>query len=132
MNGSAQRSKKCFDSSNDCLLQVPRSSVVVAEDSDYIVFTVVLFRRVVDNFKTAARQKGFQVRVNCHEVTGRVTLQGTKFVWELCQHNDTAVHIGPKVLIAYLRVPTPTRPITHMNLSSSMFSLSTRIQLKQK
>lgn len=40
---------------------VPRSSSVVAEDQDYQAFTVVLFRRVVDNFKTAARGKGFQV-----------------------------------------------------------------------
>ena len=41
---------------------VPRSTSVVAEDQDYQAFTVVLFRRVVDNFKTAARGKGFQVR----------------------------------------------------------------------
>ncbi|PRW57395.1 V-type proton ATPase subunit C [Chlorella sorokiniana] len=41
---------------------VPRSSEVVAEDQDYLVFSVVLFRRVVDNFKTAARTKGFQVK----------------------------------------------------------------------
>lgn len=41
---------------------VPRSSSVVAEDNDYVVFTVVLFKRVVDNFKNAARTKGFQVK----------------------------------------------------------------------
>lgn len=41
---------------------VPRSSLVVAEDSDYVVFTVVLFKRVVDSFKTAARAAGFQVK----------------------------------------------------------------------
>lgn len=41
---------------------VPRSSQVVAEDQEYIVFTVVLFKRVMDNFKTAARGKGFQVK----------------------------------------------------------------------
>lgn len=35
---------------------------VVAEDADYLVFTVVLFRRAVDNFKAAARTKGFQAR----------------------------------------------------------------------
>jgi hypothetical protein len=40
---------------------VPRSSAAVAEDQDYLAFTVVLFRRVVDSFKTAARSKGFQV-----------------------------------------------------------------------
>lgn len=41
---------------------VPRSSRVVAEDNEYAVFTVVLFRRVADDFKQAARQQGFQIR----------------------------------------------------------------------
>ena len=41
---------------------VPRSSAVVAEDNDYCVFSVVLFRRVMDSFKTAARSRGFQAR----------------------------------------------------------------------
>lgn len=43
------------------LLQVPRSSLVVAEDNDYAVARVVLFKRVVDDFKAAARSKGYQV-----------------------------------------------------------------------
>jgi len=43
-------------------LQVPRSSKVIEEDSDYSLFSVTLFRRVEDNFKSAARPKGFQVR----------------------------------------------------------------------
>ena len=34
----------------------------MAEDSEYLVFTVVLFRRVVDSFKTSARARGFQVK----------------------------------------------------------------------
>ena len=51
---------------------VPRSSGVVAEDADYAAFTVVLFKRVVDNFKTAARAKGYQVGVHaCSVVCGR-------------------------------------------------------------
>jgi len=41
---------------------VPRSSKVIEEDSDYSLFSVTLFRRVEDNFKSAARPKGFQVR----------------------------------------------------------------------
>ena len=46
---------------------------MVAEDQDYCVCTVVLFKRVVDNFKTAARQKGFQVRAClCASAWGRV------------------------------------------------------------
>jgi V-type H+-transporting ATPase subunit C len=44
-------------------LQVPRSSKHVTEDQDYVLMSVVLFRRVVDDFKTAARVRGFQVRL---------------------------------------------------------------------
>lgn len=45
-----------------CLPTPSPAPQVVAEDQDYLVFSVVLFRRVVDNFKTAARTKGFQAR----------------------------------------------------------------------
>lgn len=41
--------------------QVPRSTRRVAEDNDYVLMSVVLFKRVADDFKTAARVKGFQV-----------------------------------------------------------------------
>lgn len=41
---------------------VPRSAVEVAEDADYVAFMVVLFRRVVDDFKLAARSKGYQAK----------------------------------------------------------------------
>mmetsp|Transcript_23866 Transcript_23866/g.28848 ORF Transcript_23866/g.28848 Transcript_23866/m.28848 type:complete len:371 (+) Transcript_23866:223-1335(+) len=41
---------------------VPRSSQKVTEDDEYALYTVVLFKRVVDSFRTAAREKGFQVR----------------------------------------------------------------------
>jgi V-type H+-transporting ATPase subunit C len=59
-------------------MQVPRSSAVVAEDNDYALVTVVLFKRVVDDFKAAARSKGYQVgephlslsrMVRCHAKT---------------------------------------------------------------
>jgi hypothetical protein len=43
------------------LLQVPRSCKRVTEDQDYVLMSVVLFRRTVDDFKTAARVRGFQV-----------------------------------------------------------------------
>ena len=42
-------------------MQVPRSSKQVAEDNDYTLFSVTLFRRVVDTFKSTARTRGFQV-----------------------------------------------------------------------
>lgn len=41
---------------------VPRSARLVTEDSEYSVVSVVLFRRVVDDFKAAARAKGYQVQ----------------------------------------------------------------------
>ncbi|GLI62901.1 ATP synthase, subunit C [Volvox africanus] len=41
---------------------VPKSSELVAEDNDYALVTVVLFKRVVDDFKASARSKGYQVR----------------------------------------------------------------------
>lgn len=43
------------------LFQVPRSSKKLHEDNEYALFTVTLFARVADNFKTSAREKGFQV-----------------------------------------------------------------------
>lgn len=41
---------------------VPRSSKLLYEDNEYALYTVTLFRRVADNFRTAAREKGFQIR----------------------------------------------------------------------
>ncbi|XP_068665476.1 V-type proton ATPase subunit C-like [Aristolochia californica] len=41
---------------------VPRSSKNLYEDNDYALYTVSLFGRVADNFKTSAREKGFQIR----------------------------------------------------------------------
>lgn len=41
---------------------VPRSSFQIAEDTDYVAYIVVLFRRVIDDFKLAARSQGFQVK----------------------------------------------------------------------
>jgi hypothetical protein len=43
------------------LLQVPRSSKKLSEDNEYALYTVTLFRKVADTFKTSAREKGFQV-----------------------------------------------------------------------
>lgn len=41
---------------------VPRSSKLINEDGEYALYTVTLFRRVVDAFNTAARENSFQVR----------------------------------------------------------------------
>ena len=41
---------------------VPRSGLLACEDPDYALFTVTLFRRVVEPFKAAARGMGVQVR----------------------------------------------------------------------
>lgn len=36
---------------------VPRSSQLVTQDNDYALFTVTLFKKVVDEFKHHAREK---------------------------------------------------------------------------
>ncbi|XP_050242833.1 V-type proton ATPase subunit C-like isoform X2 [Quercus robur] len=41
---------------------VPRSSKKLFEDNEYALYTVTLFGRVADNFRTASREKGFQIR----------------------------------------------------------------------
>ncbi|KAG8501355.1 hypothetical protein CXB51_003533 [Gossypium anomalum] len=41
---------------------VPRSSKKLYEDNEYALYTVSLFGRVADNFRTSARERGFQVR----------------------------------------------------------------------
>ena len=43
------------------LLQVPRSAKQVTEDNDYALYRVLLFRRVVEQFKSEARSRGYQV-----------------------------------------------------------------------
>ncbi|CAI0586188.1 unnamed protein product, partial [Linum tenue] len=41
---------------------VPRSSKKLFEDNEYALYTVTLFRRVADNFRTTSLEKGFQIR----------------------------------------------------------------------
>ncbi|KAK7852836.1 v-type proton atpase subunit c, partial [Quercus suber] len=41
---------------------VPRSSKKLYEDNEYALYTVTLFGRVADNFRTAACERGFQIR----------------------------------------------------------------------
>ncbi|KAB5520881.1 hypothetical protein DKX38_025200 [Salix brachista] len=41
---------------------VPRSSKKLYEDNEYALYKVALFKRVADNFRTNAREKGFQIR----------------------------------------------------------------------
>ncbi|QCD94033.1 V-type proton ATPase subunit C-like [Vigna unguiculata] len=41
---------------------VPRSSNKLYEDNEYALYNVTLFSRVADNFRTSAREKGFQIR----------------------------------------------------------------------
>lgn len=43
---------------------------MVTEDNDYALVSVVLFKRVIDDFKTACRSKGFQAS-EMEEGTGR-------------------------------------------------------------
>uniref|UniRef100_A0A7N2QZL6 V-type proton ATPase subunit C n=1 Tax=Quercus lobata TaxID=97700 RepID=A0A7N2QZL6_QUELO len=41
---------------------VPRSSKKLYEENEYALYTVTLFGCVADNFRTAARERGFQIR----------------------------------------------------------------------
>mmetsp|Transcript_24583 Transcript_24583/g.61899 ORF Transcript_24583/g.61899 Transcript_24583/m.61899 type:complete len:368 (+) Transcript_24583:215-1318(+) len=41
---------------------VPRSSIIVSQDNDYVLCTVTMFRRIVDDFKQECRGKGYTVR----------------------------------------------------------------------
>lgn len=41
---------------------VPRSSQLICQDSEYGLFTVTLFKKVVEEFKLHAREKKFIVR----------------------------------------------------------------------
>ncbi|KHM99227.1 V-type proton ATPase subunit C [Glycine soja] len=56
-------SQKDWLSSYETLINyVPRSSKKLYEDNEYALYTVTLFSRVADNFRTSAREKGFQIR----------------------------------------------------------------------
>lgn len=41
---------------------VPRSSQLITQDADYGLFTITLFKKVIDEFKLHAREKKFIVR----------------------------------------------------------------------
>lgn len=41
---------------------VPRSSQTITQDQDYVLCTVTLFKKVVDEFKLHARERKFVVR----------------------------------------------------------------------
>lgn len=44
-----------------CEMVVPRSAIEVARDGEYILMRVIIFRRMLDDFKSAARMKSCQV-----------------------------------------------------------------------
>eukprot|EP00117_Sycon_ciliatum_P011825 scpid10892/ scgid13135/ V-type proton ATPase subunit C; Vacuolar proton pump subunit C len=62
---SAQEWRMTYEKLTDMV--VPRSSKLVFEDSDHCLFTVSLFRKVVDEFKLHAREHKFLVRDFAYE-----------------------------------------------------------------
>ena len=50
------------------VFQVPRSSKKLYEDNEYALYTVTLFHRVADNFRTSSRDKGFQVSISLFDL----------------------------------------------------------------
>ncbi|CAN6907881.1 unnamed protein product [Brassica oleracea] len=61
----------CYETLTDFV--VPRCSKKLFEDNEYALYTVTLFTRVADNFRTNAREKGFQVRDFEHSVEAQET-----------------------------------------------------------
>jgi len=57
---SVKQWQQSYEKLTDFVL--PRSSLVVTEDSEYALYRVVLFKRVVEDFKNIAREKKFFVR----------------------------------------------------------------------
>lgn len=53
---------KTYETLGDCKFVVPRSSQRLSEDNEYALFTVVLFKRFVDDYKQACRDHRFVVR----------------------------------------------------------------------
>ena len=51
--------------SGTCCVQVPRSAKLVTEDNEYALYSFILFRKIVDSYKSEARQKGWQVCPRC-------------------------------------------------------------------
>lgn len=58
--GADREFQASYESFSDYV--VPRSATVLAEDGDYLLYGVTLFRRTANAFRTAARGRGFQVR----------------------------------------------------------------------
>jgi len=50
----------CYEKLTDMI--VPRSTQLITQDSEYGLFTVTLFKKVIDEFKLHAREKKFIVR----------------------------------------------------------------------
>jgi len=57
---------------------VPRSSSLVLEDTEYSLMTVVVFKRTADAFKTAASEKGYQMREYAQMPAGEAPLEQQK------------------------------------------------------
>ncbi|KAJ8978595.1 hypothetical protein NQ317_006883 [Molorchus minor] len=70
---------------------VPRSSQLIIQDNEYGLFTVTLFKKVIDEFKLHAREKKFIVRefiydkdvlaAGKNEITKLVTDKKKQFIW---------------------------------------------------
>ncbi|XP_022739451.1 V-type proton ATPase subunit C-like [Durio zibethinus] len=66
---------------------VPRSSKKLYEDNEYAHYTVTLFGRVADNFRTSARERGFQIRD--FEYSPEAQESQTQELEKLIQDQDT-------------------------------------------
>lgn len=79
---------------------VPRSTQLITQDSEYGLFTVTLFKKVMDEFKLHAREKKFIVRdftYNEEELAaGMLYLPFTIYMRQYCmqQYNNLTINIS--------------------------------------
>jgi len=87
--------ENCYEKLTEYVL--PRSSKVIAEDTEFFLVTVTLFKQVVQDFKNVAREKRFTVRdFNTDTTTGNVSAEKKKL--------DTEKDDQQKKLIRWCKV----------------------------
>jgi len=75
---------------------VPRSTQLITQDSEYGLFTVTLFKKVIDEFKLHAREKKFIVRdftYNEEELAAGLYYNIEIFLWgNIAQRNNLKIN----------------------------------------
>ncbi|KAG6423794.1 hypothetical protein SASPL_114197 [Salvia splendens] len=142
-------SQKDWLSSYETLTEyvVPRSSKKLHEDNEYALYTVTLFNRVADNFRTKARERSFQVRSLACGCTSALYVSLVKaFCDTVLPPSSLSVVLSPSVKNerkvrsileglcstsnTYYLVPLQLNFINLRAMGSSEFRLIRRIEIK--